>query len=207
MNVRRILIACDGSPDAEIALDWAVTHGAQNRLPLTLAYIDDGVTVLPDEPLSVDDSGTASTALEKRAGPIRDNSPGLEVTAVVLQGDVVSRLLMESDPGTLIVVGAGGHGVLHAPLRWSLGARLIAHAAGPVAVIPGPHRTAQTGVVVGVDGGGESDSLAQCAALVARNASQPLQVIHSWLPPSMWLNPWPLDTETLAVIEEPHTNS
>jgi len=200
----RVIVAYDGSADAEVALSWAVQHAGESQSDLTLLYVDDGMTVLPDEPLTRDDLETATTVLELRASRIRESVVGLQVRAVVREGDVLRTLLVESTPDVLLVVGAGSGGVLHVSGRWSLGARLMARAAGPVAIIPSIALGGRKGVVVGIDGGAESRHLTRFAAQVALDAAQPLRIIHAWSPPIMWLNPWPLDAETLSVVEEPH---
>lgn len=204
MTPSETIVAYDGSPDAEAALVWAVQHATENRGPLTLLHVADGVTVLPDEPLTLDDPETATTALESRASRIRKSVPGLEVTSLVVEGDVLRSLLSRSAPEVLIAVGSGSGGVLHLPGRWSLGARLTAHAAGPVAIIPTIAAEGGVGVLVGIDGGAQSEHLVHVAAQVALAAAQPLRVVHAWLPPVMWLNRWPLDAETLTVVETPH---
>ncbi|TAJ48183.1 MAG: universal stress protein [Herbiconiux sp.] len=200
----RVIVAYDGSADAEVALSWAVQHAGESQSDLTLLYVDDGMTVLPDEPLTRDDPETAAATLERRASRIREAAPGLQVTSIVREGDVLHSLLRESTPAVLLVVGSGSGGVLHAPARWSLGARLIAHASGPVAIVPSVAGEGRHGVVVGIDGSEESGDLARFAAQLALEAAQPLRIVHAWSPPVMWFNPWPLDPEVLSVVETPH---
>ena len=63
---------------------------------------------------------------------------GVEVTALMVQGPTVEKILQEAQKleADLIVVGSHGHGMLHRALLGSVSAGLIRHADVPVLIVP-----------------------------------------------------------------------
>ncbi|MGA1837949.1 universal stress protein [Herbiconiux sp. 11R-BC] len=198
-----LVVAYDGGPSSEAALAWAVRLADSGGHPLTLVFVREGAVVLPAKSSTVA-AVSPGDQLVERARRIRMSAPALTVGTRVVVGEVVAELVRLTGPGSLVVVGAGSHRLLHAPARWSLCVRLAAHAHGPVAVVPSETTEAGSGIVVGVDGGDDSLALAEFAARWAREQNTGLRLVHAWLPPVMVLNPYPLDAATLALVEAPH---
>ncbi|HEV7948816.1 MAG TPA: universal stress protein, partial [Glaciihabitans sp.] len=101
-------------------------------------------------------------------------------TSVVV-GDPVEELKRMSQPDSLVVVGTHRRKGSAPRYEWSLGARLAAHAAGPVAIVPERSSPrAGSGVVVGTDGSAASLQALNFAAGEADRTGQVLHVLHAW---------------------------
>ncbi len=65
-------------------------------------------------------------------------SAGVDVTALMVQGPTVEKILEEARKleADLIVVGSHGHGMLHRALLGSVSSGLLRHATVPVLIVP-----------------------------------------------------------------------
>lgn len=162
------------------------------------------MTVLPEHPLTEELTAPAAIQLKARAQRTRRQDPELALTTEVARGEVLDGLVKHTGPSTLLVVGAGEHRILQHPARWSRCLRLVAQATGPVVAVPASTKQPGQGVLVGADGSEEGRALVEYAAHLATGFKADLRIVHAWLPPMMVLNPYPLDTATVALVEEPH---
>ena len=117
---RNILVAVDGSPDADAALAHAAALALDQRARLTL------VTAVPQVPAT---ALLASGAAPPRSEVVRHYAELLRLAAATLPEDIsVTTLLVEGPPARalierarsgafdLIVMGSHGHGRLHQSL-------------------------------------------------------------------------------------------
>jgi nucleotide-binding universal stress UspA family protein len=133
---RRILVAVDGSPDAEIALRHAATLARDQHARLIL------LTVVPPAPPHMAAAAGAAvpageverayvTALRRAAEAL---PPDLSVETRVCQGPPARRILDVAERAgcDLIVMGYHGHGRLHAALMGSVSRSVMHDTALPV---------------------------------------------------------------------------
>src|SRR3954454_8673155 len=139
---RNILVAIDGSPDAEAALAHAAALARDQRARLTL------VTAVPQVPAT---ALLASGAAPPRSEVIRHYAELLRVAASGLPEDVsVTTLLVEGPPARaliersksgafdLIVMGSHGHGRLHTSLLGCVSQKVMQASPIPVLLIRAP---------------------------------------------------------------------
>jgi nucleotide-binding universal stress UspA family protein len=139
---RNILVAIDGSPDADAALAHAAELARDQRARLTL------VTAVPQVPAT---ALLASGAAPPRSEVIKHYAELLRVTAARLPDDVsVTTLLVEGPPARaliersksgafdLIVMGSHGHGRLHTSLLGCVSQKVMQASPIPVLLIRAP---------------------------------------------------------------------
>ena len=140
---RHVLLAYDGSPEAELALAHAVAIAQSSRARLTL------VTVVPPPPLlswqvpggmkSVHETEQAELELRLRAAA--DKVPDdLSLTTQLLDGDPARELLRAAHEGEhdLIVMGSRGRGRVTAAVLGSVSNHVMHESDVPVIVIHRP---------------------------------------------------------------------
>ena len=139
---RNILVAVDGSPDADAALAHAAELARDQRARLTL------VTAVPQVPAT---ALLASGAAPPRSEVVRHYCDLLRQTADELPQDIsVTTLLVEGPPARalierahsgafdLIVMGSHGHGRLHTSLLGCVSQKVLQASPIPVLLIRAP---------------------------------------------------------------------
>jgi len=139
---RNILVAVDGSPDADAALAHAAALARDQRARLTL------VTAVPQVPAT---ALLASGAAPPRSEVVRHYCDLLRQTADELPQDIsVTTLLVEGPPARalierarsgafdLIVMGSHGHGRLHTSLLGCVSQKVLSASPIPVLLIRAP---------------------------------------------------------------------
>src|SRR3954451_24159658 len=145
---RNILVAVDGSPDAEAALAHAGELARDQRARLTL------LTAIPPIPAT---ALLATGAAPPRSEVIKHYSDLLREAAATLPADVsVTTLLVEGPPAKalversrsgafdLIVMGSHGHGRLHTSLLGCVSQKVLQASPIPVLLIRAPHEAEAT---------------------------------------------------------------
>src|SRR6476469_9595175 len=152
---RNILVAVDGSPDAEAALTHAAALARDQNARLTL------LTAIPPLPAT---ALLASGAAPPRSEVIRhyaetlrratDSLPDdVSVTTLLVEGTPARALIQRAESGDydLIVMGSHGHGRLHASLLGCVSQKVLSASPIPVLLIRAPveeHATASAPVAV-----------------------------------------------------------
>ena len=139
---RNILVAVDGSPDAEAAIEHATALARDQRARLTL------VTAVPQLPAT---ALLASGAAPPRSVVVQHYPDMLRKAADALPEDVsVTTLLVEGPPAKalierarsgafdLIVMGSHGHGRLHQSLLGCVSQKVLHASPIPVLLIRAP---------------------------------------------------------------------
>jgi nucleotide-binding universal stress UspA family protein len=139
---RNILVAVDGSPDAEAALAHASALARDQNARLTL------LTAIPPLPAT---ALLASGAAPPRSEVVRHYAEVLRRAADSLPGDVsVTTLLVEGSPAralvqrarseeyNLIVMGSHGHGRLHGALLGCVSQKVLHASPVPVLLARAP---------------------------------------------------------------------
>jgi nucleotide-binding universal stress UspA family protein len=165
-STQRVLVAYDGSADADRGLDWAVDHARARQLPIEVYASSGDIEYLPER--------TATQAETLVAGWLGQASARLKEsgfddwTTTASDGKVVPDLIAASKEAGLLVLGAQGHGVLGGLVIGSVSQHLTRHAHCPVVVVRGSRAPASNRVVVGVDG---SDASIEAVRFAAEHAS------------------------------------
>lgn len=187
---RGILVATDGSPAAEIAVEWAAREAVLHRLPLSIVHVIESPSVrmwpqvpLPSELLDLlnrkgQDILEAATKTAKQATAGKD----LAITAELVAAGVLPTLIDLSKDADMIVVGCRGLGAIGRRLLGSVSWGLLHHANSPVAVIheEEPPSGSNAPVVVGIDGSPASESATAIAFDEASRRGVELIAVHAW---------------------------
>lgn len=195
MSAGDVLVGYDGSPDADVAVRWALDEAGRTGRAVRLAYVFEWATVVgwlgpgvapgawPDE--------TARREIEelvrRAAADASAAHPDIEVTGQVLDGPPALVLQERSADAGLLVLGSRGHGGFAGLLVGSTAVSVTAHAHCPVVVVRANGTAAAVPtdgpVVVGVDGSDQSLVALGFAAERAAARRSPLRVVSAWSPP------------------------
>lgn len=157
-----VVVGVDGSAGAREALRWALAEGRLRGVPVrvvhawTFGYVGriegfpywDG-SFGPHGSAGVDLSDLHSAAeglLERSLAEVGDESDGVEIERLVIQGAAAAILVSAVAPGDLLVVGSRGHGGFVDVLLGSVSQQCVHHAPCPVVVV---HASKQAGVAAG----------------------------------------------------------
>lgn len=146
---RPVVVAYDGSPDADRALRFGVDLARGQGLALRVViargdayklsqWADDWTRGLAEEW-----AGTARKVLAQE---------GEDTVVAIVDGGATDVLVAESTGAEALVIGAKGHGAAFATLAGSVSQHLARHASCPVMVVREVADPASRCVVVGVDG-------------------------------------------------------
>ncbi len=199
---RGIVVGVDGSPEAELAVEWAAHQAVLHGTPLTLAYS------VPNPKLQTWYEGSISEDLDqlaqerarealRQATMVAEqavaNEGSLTIGEHVGEGNAVSTLVDLSKDAQLVVVGSRGLGRVGRTLLGSVSSGLVYHAHCPVAVV---HEKAnpdmqseEAPIVVGIDGSPASERAVEIAFDEASRRGVELVAVHSWSDPTVYAFP------------------
>jgi nucleotide-binding universal stress UspA family protein len=139
--MKTIAVGTDGSPGAEVAVEFAAreaaAHGAALRIvaawevpPSVLSA--GGVT--PDVYASFEEE--ARRIAHEAAARVAEVEPQVQVEERVLEGHAGNTLVDETKTADMMVIGRRGHGVLTELLLGSVSHQVADHAKCPVVIVP-----------------------------------------------------------------------
>ena len=166
-----VVVGYDGSPTADIAVEWAAQAAPRYGLPLTLLLArpdaEGEVAQLPVPSQPTEAAGGAAIAgVSEAAARVSAERPGLQVRAVVHPGSPVQAMLAASREAEMLVIGSRGLEGFRGLLLGSTTMQVAPHASCPVVVLYEPDEAtaaARAGarhpdeVVVGYDGSASAD--------------------------------------------------
>lgn len=160
-----VVVAIDGSEDAERALSWAADQAAlEGRRLVTLTA-----------------GGVSAEHGRAAAAAVRSRHPELSAESMDRPEDPREALIAASRTAHLLVLGSRGRGTMASLLLGSVSAAVSAHAMCPVVVCrPSPETGVGSGVLVGADGTVQSREVIEFAFRVASLRRSPLTVLHCY---------------------------
>lgn len=171
-----MLVGYDGSPAADVALQWAAEtatfHGHTVRA--LIADPDDAprpvdTDSLPDEEMSAHVHAVLAAA-------------GVAGGADRCSGHAIPVLLREAATAHMLVVGSKGHGWAVDAAGGSVSQHLARHAPCPVVVARDAVQPDAARIVVGVDGSQESRAALEFACRRAGRTGETVVALHAWRP-------------------------
>lgn len=169
---RRILVAYDGSADAELALGWAAEEARATGRGLHVVTVDDAMT-------SPWGAATVHRG-EDVLADVKERLADLDVELDSRVGLVTGELLRASVSDDLVVVGSRGHGRAEDLLIGSVSQHLARHAPCPVVVVRPTHDADARRIVVGVDGSATSSAALEQACRRAERTGETVVALHAW---------------------------
>jgi nucleotide-binding universal stress UspA family protein len=177
-----ILVAVDGSPDADLALEHAIDLARSQHSKLTLisaviplpatAYL--GMSgLLP--PLSGDPGTDAGKVIRRAAERVPKDLP---ITTVLSEDPIRAAILRQVRDGRhdLVVMGSRGRGALRSAALGSVSHYVLNHSPAPVLIVhaedrPGPdHEVAGVGELAGGAGDEAQSPPAEAASAIRSDA-------------------------------------
>lgn len=169
---RAVVVATDGSADADFAVDWAAGEARARTSPLLIAS-----AYWPEE-----SAATAAKVAEVSADRVRQRFPDVAVETMVVEGDPREVLIEVQDRAAIVVLGARGLNVLRTVWLGSVSYWAARHLQVPVVVVKplaGIRESSAKGIAVGVDAGDTGDALRVAFEMAARRGC-PVTIAHAW---------------------------
>jgi nucleotide-binding universal stress UspA family protein len=143
--MKTIVIATDGSPSAQEAVEFGIDLAAEQKADAVLVHVAPAVDVLPTTGFGMSaaqqheltDEDRRSLEDAKALGAER----GVELKTELLLGNPVDEIVAYADSvdADLIVVGSRGHGAFASALLGSVSRGVLHEARRPVLVVRGAH--------------------------------------------------------------------
>ncbi|MEV0418552.1 universal stress protein [Streptosporangium canum] len=186
---RPVIAGTDGSPAASEAVRWAAREAVLRARPLRIVHVrEQWAGDIPVHTMKNYRDPAAKhcrAMLADAAEAARASAPGLEVTTALVDGDLVQRLLEESEAADQVVIGSRGQGGFAGLLLGSVGMGVAGHAGCPVVVVRGDSATRHGRVVVGVDGSEGAKAALTHAFAEAEIRGAVVHAVHAWQPPGL----------------------
>ena len=192
-----VLVAYDGSDDADLALAWAATESARTGHPLRILHVEE----IPRAPFDTSGMRPSRAELKHRAQLVLAHA-GCSGAVEHCTGNVVGRLLEQADAAELLVVGSQGHGRTDEMFLGSVSQHLVRHAACSVVVVRGPSATDARRIVVGVDGSAGSSLALEYACRRAERTGEVVVAVHAWRDPAVSSEIWSATAREVEGLEE-----
>ncbi|MGX6608489.1 universal stress protein [Micromonosporaceae bacterium Da 78-11] len=180
-----VVVGADGSACSLSAVRAAASEAAERGRPLRIVHAfiwpSLGVAVGPavNGPSDMGMRTTAERILAEAVTEAEKTTPGVHVTAALIDGAPAPVLLDESRDAVLLVIGDRGLGGFGSLLMGSVALHTTAHAACPVLVVRGREHAAGP-VVVGVDDSAGSTAAVGFAIEEAARRKTGLTAVHAW---------------------------
>jgi nucleotide-binding universal stress UspA family protein len=167
-----ILVAYDGSPHSQAALEWAAATATRERRSVRAVSV-------AESRASAD--GDVDDALQRRFGAVLAAAEA-DGSFEELSGDVATVLLEQSRHAHVVVAGTRGRGRTANTLLGSVSQHLARHAPCPLIVVRPPDSPAAARIVVGVDGSVQSIAALRFACHRASFTHEAVVALHAWRP-------------------------
>ncbi|GAB2484179.1 universal stress protein [Nocardiopsis aegyptia] len=175
-----VVVAVNGSPESERAVDWAADDARTRGLRLRVVYAFDWPRYhsVPRGLPGFDVDEFARRVVDEARRRALERVPDLDVEAKHITGDPEPVLLLESQSAHSLVVGAHRMTAMDAVLPESTALRLLVSASCPLIVVPDRDPGPSTGrVLVGVDGSETARTAAEWAFATAEVRGAALRAV------------------------------
>jgi len=173
----RIVVAYDGSADAQTALLWAVRTSMLSRQPVVAVVATDPDSAATNRSVL---SGERLDEVRASAQHLLEDALATDSEVDLRPGPVVPVLLEAAQDASMVVVGSRGLGQVAGTIAGSVSQHLARHAPCPVVVARPVAHPGAARIVVGVDGSGGSDAAVEFACRRAELTGEPVVVVHGW---------------------------
>ncbi|MET8336355.1 universal stress protein [Streptosporangium canum] len=179
-----VVVAVDGSADADRAVRWAADDAFRRRSPLRIVHVvergsyDIHRFAAPERPDTMVMNGRKVLAEAEQTA--RRRQPSVEVSTELVEGNLTRSLCDQAAGATAIVLGSRGLGGFAGALLGSVSTHVAGHAHGPVVVVRPGDEEVRREVVVGVDDSPQCEPALAYAFEQARLRGCALRAVHAW---------------------------
>lgn len=180
-DVKRIVVGYDATPDAERAVEWAVSTAR-----LTGRRVELVIAVSQMDPILSDFHQVSERVAEERRASATRSLRHADLTqdeVTVVHGSTVPVLLTASRSADLLVLGSPGHRLTAGTFGGSISQHVARHASCPVVVVREPRLAGAHTIVVGVDGSQESLAAVRFAASRAAITHERIRAVFAYPAP------------------------
>ena len=176
-----VVVGVDSSLDGQRAVTWALGHAARTHERVHFVHVQ------PD----AGDGGRLARAGEDLLQAALDEAgevPGVEASAGTEQlggRSIGHALLAAARGGSMLVIGARGHGAVAGMLMGSVSQHAVRHAELPIVVVRAQADPRASRVVVGVDDSEMASDVLGLAFDIASRHGRDLTAIHVWRAPAV----------------------
>lgn len=203
-----VVVGYDDSEESAEAVRWAAKVAARRGAPL-LVVAATGWEEPPADLEASEFSDFSDRMIHQaaaRGARIARDTADIDVRSIGVIGSAATALQAQSADAQLLVVGHRGRGELRGTLLGSVAFAIATHATCPVAVVRGDRNelsTAESPVVVAVDGSAHSDAALMAAAKWTAETRSVLRVVVAWRRPFTvpYLGAMPTEEQTLYESE------
>jgi nucleotide-binding universal stress UspA family protein len=199
-----IVVAYDGSSDADLALLWGIRTAELTHQNLRVVVV---ALATSQQPLQIRDyeEHRAHSAAASARDAVKV-AEGIEAEVLLERGWTVPTLLRAAEGAGLVVAGSRGHNSFEAHWLGSVSQHLAGHAACPVAVVRRTHNQHAKKILVGVDGSPASEHALRYAAERATLTGESVVAVHAYQFPTfsgtgLAVLPIDIDTELVDASE------
>lgn len=188
-----VLVAIDGSDNAQTALAWAAAEAQLREVPLTIVHCyhwpSSGLGAMEAVGFLMEALAAESAdVLDRAAATVAGWASEIEVRTESVMGSPVPALVERSRDEQLVVVGSRGLGGFAGMMLGSVSTGVLAHALCPIVVVRSDRQPRQDDpVVVGIDGSEASTAALTEAMAFAQRRGCRVVVVHAWLGPEQAL--------------------
>jgi len=144
-TMKKILIALDGSPASDEAVEFGVQLAAEQDAEVTFVHVVRPFDVIPMSCFGLAAGAGPHTVTKEERQPLLEakaaaEQHGVRATAKLVVGNAVDKIVTCADDldVDLIVIGSRGHGALTSVLLGSVSRGVLSESKRPVAIIHGP---------------------------------------------------------------------
>ena len=193
----RVVVGIDGSAQSQVAARWAARRARSTNAGLTILLVVPGLRVpgrgggvFAAMRQGVDEftrqvRSSAERNLAETVALVREEYDELDVSSHLLDdSEPALELVRATEDARLVVVGTRGLGAARGLAMGSVSAHLVAHARGPVVVVPetgtAEDENSRGTVAVGIEDATRSTETLRAALAEARSLGGRLLAIHTW---------------------------
>lgn len=178
-----IVVGYDGSPDADLALDWAARTATVTSTPVEVVIV--GTHMDPVIGHFREHNERLVDEWHQRAFSSLEETGVASWDVAVRRGPTVPVLLAAATNAGMLVVGSRGHGLLLGSLSGSVSQHVARHATCPVVVVRPLRQPGALQIVVGIDGSEGARAALRFACTRASATGESVVAVHAY-------RAWPL---------------
>lgn len=198
----RVVVGIEDLPHSITPLEWAAAAADQRKAVLRLVHATGHPTLAVDILRDDEVVARAQALLDEAAARAHEVAPEVQVDVVLDRRRPAEALVDLSLDADLLVVGTHRMSASERVFSGSLAYQIAAASAVPVVVVPVVAALDAVGVVVGVDGSGDSVAAVALAAAEADRIGEPLYVVHAWTEPAIYAPTDAVVTELSAGVRD-----